>query len=161
MARFESDDPGAREPWQEAFWARWIEMALHSRRGLDRLLLLEEALLAIPDKRLLKNGVSDGEKVCAIGAVGALVRMRDPYGMTWAKAVQELQGESGEYEEGWVLENAPGFGFSRTFAIEVAFTNDIWDTTDDAERYTLMLDWVRGHIRIAMKRLGLQQEQPT
>ena len=65
MSRFEDYD-GEGMPY--ALWEQVISRALGGRRGQEALAGLEEALLALPEPKLIEGHLAHDGQVCAIGA---------------------------------------------------------------------------------------------
>ena len=132
----DEDWPGQFELWQ----ANCLR-SLRGKRGQEELRVLRDALLALPDKRLIDGELvsADGEDVCAIGA--------------YAKAKGlDLQKYDPEDETDAVGIEA---GMPRLVAWKVVEMNDMefgrWDAypakMTPEKRYEKMLAWVEAQLQ--------------
>lgn len=74
MSRFRD---GGEEgmPWE--LWVTVVSNALGGKRGQEALAAMEEALLALPEQKLIEGHLAYGGQVCAIGAFVAHRRATD------------------------------------------------------------------------------------
>ena len=123
----EESFPGLFDLWQAN-----IDRCLKGKKGQAALLEFREALLALPEKRLIADALYDEEgSVCAVGAYGAY------------KGVN-LNDCDPDYETD---EAGFKFGLPRLVAWKLVELNDIeFDQCSPEERYTRMLNWVEGRI---------------
>lgn len=139
MSRFNFEfDDGDAMP--EGLWRHNLKRALVSTRGQKALAELEEALLALPEKKLIAGKMAwPSGAVCAIGAF-ALHKMlqagedRDD-ALHWLCAV----------EDPWeTASTGKRHGMTYTLAWHIAQMNDEnFANLPDDIRYTRMLAWVR------------------
>lgn len=69
MSRFDCDMDDDGIPYE--LWQANVSRALGGRRGQDALAAIEEALLALPEPRLIESHLAADGGVCAIGALVA------------------------------------------------------------------------------------------
>jgi hypothetical protein len=74
MSRFDLDD-GEGLPWE--LWEQIVSRALGGRRGQEALSALEEALVALPEPRLIDGHLAADGAVCAVGAYVAYRRAQE------------------------------------------------------------------------------------
>lgn len=153
MSRFSDEGSDYPAHW----WSIDLERALTSGRGKRILADIEQALLALPEHRLIDGSIVRYDEdeghgdVCAVGAYAAWQQVK--VGKTWAEAMEALaerwSGESDEWET-----QALGMkvGMARTVAWQLAFENDggYWEYQptriepfQDERRWWRVLNWVR------------------
>lgn len=120
--------------WDLIKWRGQVASAIRGKRGQALLKDLHEALLALPEKRLITDELIDTDgDVCALGAVG---KMRN---------VDMSQLDPSEPEE-----VAAAFNIAEQLAQEIVYMNDeYWDRETPEERYKLMLKWVEQKVAVA------------
>ncbi len=121
-------------PGQFELWQANCRRSLQGRGGQEELRILRDALLAMPDKRLIHGSLADEDGgVCAIGAYA------------WHKGL-DLQKFDPEDETDSVGIEA---GMPSLVAWKVVEMNDIELDSHftPEERYTKMLEWVNGQIK--------------
>lgn len=141
MSRFDYADGDEAIPW--AFWERIVSRALAGKRGQRALAEFEEALVALPEPKLIEGNLASDEGVCAVGALVAhKLAKRD--GLAMAEAMAELpHGE--DYEDiHETAEAGRNAGLTWAVAWHMAYLNDekFVDETPE-QRYEAMLAWVR------------------
>ena len=142
MSRFDFDN----DDWtlsDEALWMANIERAIHGKRGQKALRALEQALLALPEKRLIAGALLDENgEVCPLGA---LWRQRCLTRGEAVKLPDNLVDEDGLYQS--IEIGMTYFGMTKVLANTIAYQNDEArsDKTPE-ERYTRMLAWVRAQL---------------
>lgn len=128
-------------------WLRNSVTTLTSKRGQAVLRELEEALLALPVKRLVKGELEAPASRympagtpadhCVIGALASYKGVPIP-------ALEKWDNEA-SYLSTWAAEN---LGLARTLAWNLMEQNDEgFDTDTPEKRYENTLFWVRKHIR--------------
>lgn len=136
MSRIDIDEEGDAEedfPGQAAFYHANTARSLQGKKGQASLRELEQALLALPEKRLVSGEFETPEgEVCAIGALkrfkGVEHVEHDP------STDMDLVGEE--------------LGMPRLVAWMVVARNDhSFEDLNDDERYRAMLGWVRHQLR--------------
>lgn len=145
----DEDFPGQFELWQAN-----CQRSLGGSAGQNTLRELEQALIALPEKRLIAGELENAEgEVCAIGA---LAKHR---GLTSA----DIHADPEEMEEVGIE-----LGMPRLVAWKIVEVNDVElgerkyrIPYTPEERYELMLSWVRGRIRpISQKRKTNHESNP-
>jgi len=138
-SRFGWDDEGTVS-WD--FWEVIVSRSLAGKRGQAALAELEEALLALPERRLTSGMLAEGGKVCAIGAAVAYHRAKKE-----GRLIEDVIEELGErfvesaYE---TSEYGQMIGFPSSLAWHFAWLNDEeFHNVSEEERYTRMLAFVR------------------
>jgi hypothetical protein len=142
------------EPYPNAseLFQRSVENAIKGTRGQTLLREIEEALLMLPDKRLLSYTVCEDGKVCTLGAVAILRAMKQ--GKTFGMAAMELEDAAVKRGQGHDDE-----GKDRTFrflkklldvkgclAWTLVYENDEHSDSGRTRRYDYMLKWVQDRI---------------
>jgi hypothetical protein len=134
----EEDYPGQFELWQ-ANCAR----SLKGKQGQEELRALRDALIALPDKRLIHGALVDKEGgVCAIGA--------------WAQSkgldLQKFDPEDATDEVG-IEAGMPGLVAWKVVEMNDMEFRDRWDSAQvrvvelaPEQRYIKMLAWVEGQL---------------
>ena len=64
-------DEGCDDNWALICWRGQVASAIRGKRGQAFLRELIDALDAMPEKELIAERLQEGDKVCALGAVGA------------------------------------------------------------------------------------------
>jgi hypothetical protein len=158
MARvtyYDGEDFTAHGRWEGA-----LKASLNSKRGQAALRKLREALLALPEKRLIANSLSDEGQVCALGALAAY-EYGKATGKTWIEAIDDIDNGEGDYMPE-TIRVVQDLGFSYTLAWTIAEENDreVWSfkggvvTAETPEqRYEYMLAWVERRI-IGLERIA-------
>lgn len=120
------------ERWEAIMYRGAVASAFRGRRGQAFLKEMLAALDALPEKRLIKSDLINGDGcVCAMGAVGLArgldMATVDPY---------DSSGVSGM------------FGIADAMAREIAYENDegVYATETPEQRFTRMRAWVAGQI---------------
>lgn len=131
--------------WAFICWRGAVAQAIRGRRGQVLLREMAEVLDAMPVKELVAGALQDGDKVCALGAVGV------NRGMNMA----ELDPKN-------PLLVAHAFGIARALAAEIAYINDedpfagtlgrarwdvettrwLWQEESPADRWARVRKWV-------------------
>lgn len=143
MGRFDYMDEEGGTPWP--LWEQIVSRALAGKRGQAALAELEEALVALPEKKLVQGKLAADGSVCAVGAYVAWQKARQE-GLDFAAAVTALNEEADEYggsiyDTTDAGENA---GLTMAVAFHLAYLNDEqWYAATDEARYEWMLEWVR------------------
>lgn len=90
MARFHDDwYDGEEFPNQTALWNANIDRAIKGRKGQAVLRDLREALLELPQPKLINGYIAAGQDVCAVGAL--VVHRRVSKGEAREQVLQELE----------------------------------------------------------------------
>lgn len=157
MARNDGSDYDGEWPYLDM--GRWevnSRRVLTSKRGQAALRELEQALLALPEPRLIDDMISDGHGVCAIGALAAYKQVQK--GKEWGEAIQNLYREyhappahyppdAEPFKVGLSTTAEVGAdecGLTYTLAWVLAEMNDYeFMGKSPEERYTALLAWVR------------------
>ncbi len=120
-------------PGQFNLWQANCRRSLRGKQGQEELRLLRDALLAIPDKRLIHGSlVSEDGEVCAIGAYakhkGLDLQKFDPEDETDAVGIEA--------------------GMPKLVAWKVVEMNDmeLGSHVSPEDRYTRMLNWVENQL---------------
>lgn len=120
-------------------WVRRVDRALYSRKGQQRLQKLAQALLALPEPVLIAEKLSDGQNVCALGALAAVTM--EQRGMPRERALQSLQDD-----DPWDV--GMDIGLSETFVTVLMHRNDDWNAGSPRQRYIGMLSWIKELLEI-------------
>lgn len=139
-------------------WNAWSQAAQTSKASIKRRQFIEDALLALPTPTLCEDYLFEYGQVCAVGAVVAYyeaLKAKKSVPALLAEWGEDdgIQGEDDECETVWAGEAA---GLPRTIAWLLMEMNDetcAGMTPED--RYTTLLDGVRGKKRAAMERHGV------
>lgn len=162
MSRTYNDEYEESFPNEGAFWERRAQLALNGKRGRQALADLRDALLALPEKRLISRAFStvgkadqpdrwgdlrgllddQGEGVCAVGAY--VWHQKVKAGADPLQAMAELPLLADYDSDGTeTAEQGKAAGLTFTLAWELASRND--DTFDDLTpeaRYDAFLAWI-------------------
>jgi hypothetical protein len=136
----------------EGLWEHSLTIALGSRHGQQMLRELRDALLALPEKRLILGELcfalrdEDDRLVqpqfCAIGAFA--FRRRLAKGETEQSALEALTG--GDDDQPWhTVFEGQRQGLRYTVAWHVAMMNDDFRGSDE-DRYAHILQWVNAQL---------------
>lgn len=120
-------------PGQFALWDGNVKRSLQSKEGQAELLILHEALMALPKKRLIQGLLVDEEgEVCGIGA----------YARHKGLDLKEFDPEDETDEVGIYA------GMPKLVAWKVVCKNDHdYSFLTPEQRYTRMLKWVEGQLK--------------
>lgn len=149
---------------QADLWHANARRALAGKRGKKALAELRDALLALPEKRLINGALctvnpaerrplgfpgefnrmieTEGEGVCAIGAF--LWHKQVKAGVDPQEAFASLPTLSAEDDGPWATADAgAAAGLTYTLAWELAYRNDeLLDGMDPEDRYTKFMEWL-------------------
>lgn len=148
MSRF---DEGYDEDFQNqaALYQANTRRALKGRKGQAFLKEMEEALVALPMKKLIEGRICEAGQVCAMGAF-ALKRRRDAgadikAALDWLEAEDPGEGDATET----ALFSKKHFGVMECLSFEMAWVNDDDNGVKqaDEDRYERVLKWVRSRIK--------------
>lgn len=141
-------------PGQYQLWDNATRRSFSGKPGQTALKELRDALLALPEKRLIETRLADKHgNVCALGALA--VRKRVAEGRSRAAVIAEIaeQISDDDWVDTWeaeqqTLAEAEACGMKITMAVAVAAENDFGPKADETpeERYTRMLAWVERRI---------------
>lgn len=146
MSRFDDGDE-ENFPNQQALYAQATKNALKGKRGQAALKELEEALLAMPEKRLIEGGLCDNAGgVCAVGAM-AVHRQVKAGLMTREDAMTMIATKYGDDFHATLEVGREVLGLLGCVAVEFAYVNDEEACASTPEdRYDIVLNWVREQI---------------
>ena len=145
--RFHDGDeeyPGQWWLWEQAFFR-----AVNGRRGQRVLRDMEQALLELPEKRLIDGRLSDGAGVCAVGAYVVHRRVAEGERRDEVLAhLSRLAGGDDDWFDGWEAEESTILegqraGMQLTLACSIASLNDDHYNVTPEERYERVLGWVQ------------------
>lgn len=112
-------------------WASNVARAIKGKRGRKALTTLRDSLLALPNKRLITDKVSDGQDVCAIGA----------YLVGKGYSIDDLPQQEEPLEDTAYLASRNGMTY--TLAWELAYRNDeTYGRQTPEQRYNTFLNWL-------------------
>ena len=121
------------DSWELIRWRGAVKSAIEGNKGQKFLKDLVKALEDMPDKKLYRSVLVDGEKCCAMGAVcksrGLDVTGVDPYN-------PKVVGDA--------------LGIARAMAAEIAYENDedfSYRETSPEERWERMYNWAKNNLR--------------
>jgi len=126
------------------------ERAINGKRGQSFLCELRDALLALPQKRLIGGSFSEEGEVCALGALALQRRLKE--GKTLDEALDEVAREFNEQEDGYVADR---LGASFNIVWEIMYLNDgeyRFGYRNPEERYMAMLGWVENALKGASQK---------
>lgn len=148
-----SDEEEGDYPNAGALYRANVEAALWGRRGQAVLRELEAAIVAIPEKRLIRWRFADESgDVCALGAVlcargvkGGLDRRSALYPLV-ERSIKISAFDEEELFTKWAIEEIDA---AKCFLNEVQYMNDEAGPRDETPeaRYERVLKWVRKEIR--------------
>jgi hypothetical protein len=151
--RFEGDGD-EYFPNQGALWEANLARHFSGREGQARLRELRDALLALPEKRLIPVRLADeGGQVCALGAMSLRRRLNAGEGLDTALAAMTERVIEDEWGiDGWEAEQATigeglAMGCKMPFIVAVSYENDLGGPNETPEaRYERVLAWVEKRI---------------
>lgn len=138
MSRF--NDEGAEWDYgRYMLWETAMGRALSSPRGQAALALMEEALLALPVKRLIYSALAKDGEVCAVGAY--VLHRRVARGAAPDVVLEELEQYEGA-DDTASLGRAEGLAYSVAWRLGELNDVDFADCSPEL-RYERVLAWVR------------------
>lgn len=154
MSRFHCDDWDG-EGVHPLMWERTCLNAIRGQKGQATLRELKEALLALPEPKLIDGAFAYKGEVCALGA---LAQYRFAAGKTvcWGESViasiPQLEERLGDdLEDDYItLELGEKLGLKRALAWAISYENDegdFWGKETPEKRYQRMLHWVNQNIK--------------
>jgi hypothetical protein len=144
VSRFSND--GDWDYGRYMLWENAQGRALSSPRGQQALALLEQALLKLPQKRLIDSALAKDGEVCAVGAFVLAQRVtagedRDAVLADMARGY-DPEDTYGSADDTALAGNR--YGMRYTVAWRIAELNDEdFRTSTPEERYVGVLNWVR------------------
>lgn len=157
MSRVTSWDDEEPYPNAAALFERSVDNAILGRRGQALLRELEEALLAMPIKRLVGSRVCEAGEVCALGALAIHRAVKSGKSRTAALAGLQVVAEHWGQgrEDGWEEQDDETQALlrdllnikSKNLAWTLVFQNDEAYAKTPEDRYARMLKWVQSRIR--------------
>lgn len=172
MSRGGYDDHDENFPNEQAFWDHRAKLARTSKRGRKALTELREALLALPERRLIEGALStvrvedrcvreyqrrsaiakhreQGDGVCAVGAYIWHRRVKE--GMTTDEAFDSLpvllDSEGGLLE---TAEEGKAAGLTWTLAYILADYNDeVFAGMTTEERFEAFIKWIDRELAVS------------
>lgn len=151
MSRFNSDDYDFDYPNQGDLWSANVQRHLAGAKGQAILRELRDALLTLPERKLINGRLAD-EQGC-VCTVGALAAHRGVSLKELAELVKpdERWGEVDAYEaEMRTMDLGRRIGLKEVMSVTLAARNDdCWyaplDETDE-QRYERVLKWVESNL---------------
>lgn len=118
--------------WQLIIWRGAVASAIRGKRGQEFLKEMLAAFDALSEKELIAHELRAGDKVCAIGAVGA------KRGVDMSRLDPEDRDAV-----------ADAFGIAPAMAAEITYMNDeaMWGNESPEARFTRMREWIVAQIR--------------
>jgi hypothetical protein len=152
--RFEGDYD-EEFPGQYMLWEANLERHFSGKAGQAKLRELRDALVALPEKRLIETRLADEQgNVCALGAlvVHHRVEAGEDRGAVLAEIAQRIHDDDG-YVDTWEAEEgtrkeALRCGVKPPLIYTVAYENDFGPSSKETpeKRYNRMLSWVERRI---------------
>jgi len=152
VTRFNSDEYDYEFPNQGELWSANVRRHLKGAKGQAILRELRDALLSLPEKKLINGRLAD-EQGC-VCTVGALAAHRGVSLKELADLIKpdEQWGEIDAYEaaECRTMDLGRRIGLKEVMSVTLAYRNDdVWfapvDESDE-QRYTRVLAWVESQI---------------
>lgn len=155
MSRLDYDEPDdTRSFLMACAFQGNMDRAIAGKKGQAILRELEAALLALPEKRLLRGGfVSDEGDVCAIGclALSRKLSAGKPRSEALEEVLQDLSLDEDEqhFEDGGDNLKRPVevLKIVRPLAFAIMQQNDETGGASPEETYDIVLRWVRGSLK--------------
>lgn len=160
MSRFDSDDYDPQFPNEGELWEANLERHMRGAQGQRALRDLRDALLALPEKKLIHGRLADEQGyVCAVGAVALHRRSQkgdDPAAVLAEMAAllkpDERWGEIDAWEaEERTMNLGMSVGLKRCMAVTMSARNDGgWYAPSDEtpeQRFERVLAWVESNIK--------------
>jgi hypothetical protein len=127
-----------------------VGRALQGKTGQKLLREIEEALLAMPEKKLWAYVVCEAGRVCTLGAVA--VERAIKAGKSREEALSDLEKEAKTLDHGDDVDKTFKYlkdliGIKQhCLAWQIVFENDEMYCKTPEERYAKMLNWIHGNI---------------
>jgi len=160
--RFDSDYD-EQFPGQWWLWEANLQRNFSGKAGQRSLRELRDALLALPEKKLIETRLADEHgHVCALGALAVQQRVArgEPRDKVLAAMAAESAADDG-YVDTWeaeqqTLAEAKACGVKVPMAVTVAWENDFGPSSKETpeERYVRVLAWVEKRIAPSAGRAG-------
>ena len=152
---WEGDDCEEDGPPGYGRWMARVKAVLNGRPAQKHFQELEEALLAMPVKRLIQGSLCQRWETCAVGEMA--VHKRVKAGMSRRDALTEVKRSkgTGKWQEEETAYNTAEFaerdlGMTNTLGWLIGEANDEkFYGLSPEERWERMLAWTRSHIREA------------
>jgi hypothetical protein len=152
--RFEGDYD-EQFPGQWWLWEANLQRNISGKAGQRSLRELRDALLALPEKKLIETRLADEQgHVCALGALA--VKQRVERGEPREKVLAAMASDSAPDEYGmdiWeaeqqTLAEAKACGVKGPMAVTIAWENDFGPSSSETpeQRYARVLAWVEKRI---------------
>lgn len=153
--RFESDYD-EQFPGQYMLWEANLQRNFAGKAGQRSLRELRDALLALPEKKLIETRLADEQgHVCALGALA--VKQRVDRGEPRDKVLAAMASDTAPDEYGlldtWeaeqqTLAEAKACGVKVPMAVTIAWENDFGPSSSETpeQRYARVLSWVEKRI---------------
>lgn len=151
MTRFQGDEYDPQFPNEGELWQANLERHMKGAKGQAVLRELRDALLALPEKKLIRDRLADEQgHVCTVGALAA------HRGKPLAELAELVKPDPkwGDYDE-WECEERTmqlgrEIGLKEVMAVTLAARNDdVWmspSNETDEQRYERVLAWVESKI---------------
>jgi hypothetical protein len=141
MSRF-GDDNEEGLPWE--LWQNVMSRVLIGKKAQTALAEIEEALLALPDRRIIRDHLAADGSVCAVGLYCAK-RRADQKGIDLTAAIAEMQDERDGYESSYdTMLAGRDAGMDANLAWHLGFLNDEeWHSMTPEQRYERLLSFVQ------------------
>lgn len=142
MSRFWDD--GDWDFGRYSLWEQATRNALSGKRGQAALADLEEALLALPEPRLIEGALAENGEVCAIGAL--VLHKRRQQGEQRALVLADMERFGREDD---IADVTAGMGqrwgnMAYAMAWHIAYLNDEdCRNLNPEQRFRFVLGWVR------------------
>ena len=152
MSRSGYNDYGDIDNWDLIRWRGAVTSAIRGKRGQAFLREMKEALLALPEKKLIYGRLASGGQVCSLGAV--MLARKIKAGTDAETALKEIEEEWPSYDE--YSDDDCGDDVSAELDIagalakEIMFLNDedfFGYSISEEVRYRVVLKWVQSEIK--------------
>lgn len=125
--------------WDLIRWRGAVASAIRGKRGQAFLQELMDALLALPEKRLIAHTFGEAGSYCTLGVIAAKRGVEMPV---------VDPDEDMDYDEVRQIARER-LGIPGALAAEIMFLNDdSWYQETPEHRYDRMLNWVRDQIKV-------------
>jgi hypothetical protein len=150
MSRFNDSDYDEWFPNQGAMWWANVARALKGRKGQQALRELREAMLGLPQRRLISSRLATEEgEVCAVGALA--LKRRVDRGERREEVLKEMADLIVLDEDGWdpggdgdlrTAESGVKVGLTFSLAWHLGQINDDFCEETPEQRFERVLAWV-------------------
>jgi len=142
MSRVTPNEDG--ENWDYIRWAGAEKKTFNGKPGQAILKEIEQALLSMPEKRLIQDEWVTEDDVCILGSLHVFRKVKEE-NISWENARHAISEENiVGFESSDIAQRI--LHLTRTMAWTIIYENDEWTVGTPEQRYDNMLRYVRSRI---------------